>query len=185
MSTKPNPDTLMSTALADLKHSLELAESNSSDNDGRIRSFETAMTAILALHALADSDQEPSPQQLEEFRSRFVELATPNILTVFNYVDGTFYYATDPVGFGWETAGLRRSALQILIDEYPGGREALGADNIEQIDEIDDLFHEHADDIEPLPDTAIPKDLPASHWWWHLPRATPEEAESARRAYDR
>jgi hypothetical protein len=70
----------------------------------------------------------------------------------------------------WYELSIRRSAIQLAIDEYPGPPVA---DQIkpEDVEELDAELRRvgQFDEQGPVDPAYIPHGLPASHWWWHYP----------------
>lgn len=75
----------------------------------------------------------------------------------------------------WFEPSLRRSALQLLCDQYPVNQ--LSEDDGEDLGEIDQTLREVAPDIEPMTEEDIPTGLPESHWRWWLPSGKPADTE--------
>ncbi|MET8739898.1 hypothetical protein [Streptomyces sp. NPDC004728] len=67
----------------------------------------------------------------------------------------------------WYQACIRRSAIQVLMDEIDRDADHRIL-NRDFVDECDDEFREAAPDAEKLPPSSIP-DVSPSHWWWTAP----------------
>ncbi|MFF2325505.1 MULTISPECIES: hypothetical protein [unclassified Streptomyces] len=67
----------------------------------------------------------------------------------------------------WYQACIRRSAIQVFIDEIDQDVDHAIL-NRDFVDECDDEFREAASDAEQLPPSAIP-DISLTHWWWTAP----------------
>jgi hypothetical protein len=114
------------------------------------------------------------------FRHTIADLVRVNSRTMTYYVMNSYYRATSVVVDGWRKPSLRRSAIQFVLENYPGVRDGLEDDDIDLIDEIDCVLCDHADEVAPLPKSHIPDGIPESHWWWWEPSASRAYAEHAR-----
>lgn len=61
----------------------------------------------------------------------------------------------------------RRSAIQILLDEYADTAVASTID-LDSVDELDGELRRLGLDAPPVPRDEIPN-VPHSHWWWRYP----------------
>lgn len=61
----------------------------------------------------------------------------------------------------------RRSAIQVLLDDYAGAPLAdVGPTTVANLDvEMRRLGEQYG----PVPATFVPAGLPATHWWWRFP----------------
>ena len=94
-------------------------------------------------------------------------------------------YALRSTGDGFAKSCDRRSGIQFIIDEFVPFSEFVHPDNADQLEDIDDLYTQHADDIPPIRPEDIPSWLPESHWWWRAPtRHHMSKQEIDRKLYD-
>lgn len=110
-----------------------------------------------------------SEEELIEFKSRVVQLIGTEPDNLFRYIYDSFDCVWSSPNDGWDDACMRRSAIQLLLDEFPGGGALFSTEDRELLDEIDEAFYERVRFVHPLPDDDIPPGLPESHWWWRLP----------------
>lgn len=113
-----------------------------------------------------------SEEELIEFKFLVVQLIGAEPDNLFRYIYDSFDCVWSSPDDGWDAAGMRRSAIQLLFDEFPGGVALFSTEGRELLDEIDEAFCERVRFVPPMPDDDIPPDLPESHWWWRLPEKT-------------
>ncbi|MFB7719319.1 hypothetical protein [Nocardia sp. NPDC056100] len=70
---------------------------------------------------------------------------------------------------GRDQACIRRTAVQLLFDDYPGSSNIFTDEYRSLIDEMDEILMTGASEVDPLLEILIPNHVPASHWWWRLP----------------
>jgi hypothetical protein len=75
---------------------------------------------------------------------------------------------------GWYKACMKRSAAQVIAEDVDRDDER---PLIEPgpLNEVDTEMREIGPGLPPLPPEVVPKGLPASHWWWFLPKGPPED----------
>ncbi|MGV9675867.1 hypothetical protein ACWDSJ_11365 [Nocardia sp. NPDC003482] len=180
MTNLSNLDQLRASACADLKLSLELEGARSDDHRRRVRCFTYAMETLVKLQAVLESSDRPSDADLAEFRRTIGSLVAANQRTLYSYINRTFTVSASAIVDGWVAPSIRRSAIQLLLDSFPEAASAFGEEELDLLEEIDEILHDRAQYIEPLPDHRIPAALPDTHWWWRLPSASPEFAARMR-----
>ncbi|MFI9509692.1 hypothetical protein [Nocardia sp. NPDC052566] len=161
----------MDDALKRLTRSRDIDASNSGENAIRITLFADAMTALVGVHIGMSAGFAPSSSELDSFRFKVAALVQANSRSLFSYVHRSVDSAIRSRVDGWYDPCLRRSAIQILLDEFPGAADAFDQEDRESIEEMDEWLRDRAPDILSLPERIIPTGLPASHWWWRLPAA--------------
>lgn len=169
----------MGAVIADLGIALELDRSGSAEHDTRVDAFERAMEGLVRVECGIFSS-EYDTAELAELRHKVADLAIANSRTMTYYLMNSYSRATSAIVDGWRKPSLRRSAIQFMLENYPGVRDGLEDDDIDLIDEIDCVFRDHADEVAPLPRNMIPEGIPESHWWWWEPSASPAYAEHVR-----
>ncbi|MFF0493964.1 hypothetical protein ACFYTQ_33515 [Nocardia sp. NPDC004068] len=117
MATAPPANRLMASVRVDLERALELDRSGSEDHSGRVGHFGHAMETLVTLQAVFTTHDGPSAADLADFRYRIGSLVAANARTLHNYVYESFYAATDALVDGWLDPSLRRSAVQLLLDD--------------------------------------------------------------------
>ncbi|WP_194829407.1 hypothetical protein [Nocardia sp. XZ_19_231] len=170
---------LMGVVIADLGLALELDRSGSAEHDTRVDAFHRAMEGVVRVECGARiSEQEIAP--LADLRHEIADLVRANSRTMTYYLMNSHYRATSVIIDGWRNSSIRRSAIQFLLEDYPGVHDFLEEDGADLIDEIDTVLRDHADEVAPIPKHVIPEEIPESHWWWWEPSASPAYAEHAR-----
>ncbi|MFR9750526.1 hypothetical protein ACL02S_05770 [Nocardia sp. 004] len=151
--------------------SRELEQLKSEDNILRIVSFERAMYSLVGVQIGLSEGSAPSASDLENFRVRVVSLIAGSSHTFFNYLCDVFDYVFAAWEDGWEKPCYCRSAIQLLIDDYPGAAKLVHEDDEIRgmLEEVDDALRERGVEEDPLQEEDIPASLPDSHWWWRLP----------------
>ncbi|WP_157535091.1 hypothetical protein [Nocardia inohanensis] len=134
------------------------------------------MTSIVGVQVgLATKANPPSKDELEAFRRDVSDLMIANGRSLYSYIDRGLDYAIRSRIDGWYEPSIHRSAIQLLIDDYPGGSSVFDEEALDLLDEMDEMLNDRAPDVPPLPESIIPPGMPESHWWWHLPSGDPGE----------
>jgi hypothetical protein len=68
----------------------------------------------------------------------------------------------------WYELCMRRSVIQVLLDDCTGTPVAESIDPVE-VAELDVELRRVGMDQGPVPEQFVPKGLPDSHWWWKYP----------------
>jgi hypothetical protein len=74
--------------------------------------------------------------------------------------------AADPTG--WREISLRRSAVQVIVDDHP---HPTGWFDAGRLDALDARLREVVTFQHPVPWEEVPAALAGTHWWWHLPES--------------
>ncbi|MGS2807387.1 hypothetical protein [Nocardia sp. MW-W600-9] len=164
----------------DLEISLEIDRRGLEAHDSRVDAFERAMNGVVRVECCVRSREREPTASMVDLRRSIAALVSSNSRTMAYYLMNSHYRATSVMVEGWRDVSVRRSAIQFLLDNYPGMRESLGEDDVELVAEIDDVLRDHADEAAPLPKSAIPVGIPESHWWWWAPSASASCAEHVR-----
>jgi hypothetical protein len=131
--------------------------------------FRQAMTSLVVLHHAQAVQGALPASELDQFRRDSVPLlATPKQLASF--ILRAHFLAEGANDNQWYELSMRRSAIQIAIDDYPGSpvADVILTEDVEELDsELRALGQ--ADEQGPIDPAYIPQGLPASHWWWHYP----------------
>ncbi len=133
------------------------------------QAFRDAMEQLVLLHHYQAVHGPLSAERLAEFRRQSAPLlATSPHLGA--YIWRAQFLAEGANENYWYELSMRRSAIQLAIDDYPGWPVA---DQI-KLDDVDALDTElrrvgQFDEQGPIDPAYIPHGLPANHWWWHYP----------------
>ncbi|MEV0342670.1 hypothetical protein AB0H49_26945 [Nocardia sp. NPDC050713] len=122
-------------------------------------------------------DDAPTPEELADFEGAVAALLQESQSALSLYIGETLTETFRVRSGGWFEPSLRRSALQLLCDQYPDVANRLSEDNREDLAEIDQTLREVAPDIEPMTEEDIPTGLPGGHWRWWLPSGKPADTE--------
>jgi hypothetical protein len=87
------------------------------------------------------------------------------------YISATEAYAVRGRSDGYVAACQHRSALQLLIDEFPD-RAPLSDTDRDELEDVDEELREAAEDAPPPHRAQIPSWAPRTHWWWWAPKRT-------------
>jgi hypothetical protein len=141
----------------------------SSDKHLEARAFGDAMKQLVLLHHY-QAVQGPLPaERIAEFRRQSEPmLAVPFSLDL--YIALAESLAQGANENYWYELSMRRSAIQFVIDDYPGPPVADQLDP-ETLADLDTELRRLGQDDEqgPIAPAYIPQGLPDSHWWWHYP----------------
>ncbi|MET8778852.1 hypothetical protein ABZV58_27935 [Nocardia sp. NPDC004654] len=173
----PSSQQCMVNVLAGLRRDLEHSASGAANAIRRTAGFADTMAALVGVHAGLCGDDAPTPQELADFEIAVAALLQEDQPALSLYIGETLTETFRARSGGWFEPSLRRSALQLLCDQYPGVANRLSEDNREDLAEIDQTLREVAPDIEPLAEEEIPTGLPESHWWWRLPSGNSADVE--------
>ncbi|MFS2295312.1 MAG: hypothetical protein FWJ90_21875 [Actinomadura sp.] len=72
---------------------------------------------------------------------------------------------------GYRPACEHRSAIQLLIDDFPEDAP-LEESLLDALADVDETLAEAAEDAPPLHRAQIPSWAPRDHWWWWAPKRT-------------
>ncbi|RCV49120.1 hypothetical protein [Marinitenerispora sediminis] len=148
---------------------------------------ERALDKLMDLQQVVQETPQ-SPEDFAYFKKQVVQLlkTDQNGHGLTMYVFHCFNYAGRGRLDGFEEACHRRSAVQLLNDEYAPWSELFIPDDLEVIEEIDELLEEASDDAPPVPEPGIPGWVPDTHWWWRAPKRQDmtEEERAERIDYD-
>lgn len=142
---------------------------NPTETTRRDYRFERAMEQlVLICHYQAVQGALPAEKLAEFRRASAPLLATPPHLDA--YILRTRFHAEGANENEWYVLSMRRSAIQLAIDDYPGPPVAdeISAEDIEALDQELRQLGQH-DEQGPIDPAYIPQGLPDSHWWWHYP----------------
>ena len=147
---------------------LERLGQGGSDESLKTDRLASAMASLVGLGVRLHNEPDADwiTQDMPAFRVRARELLKEHRPILSRYIAGMETSIWEGTPEGWYNASVRRSAVQIIIDELDRDDEQL----IERkrISEDDDDMRQEAPDMEPLPPDVIPA-LPHSHWWWWAP----------------
>ncbi|MFC7329197.1 hypothetical protein [Marinactinospora rubrisoli] len=153
----------------------EGAELESGSAAGHVR---RALNKLMDLQQVVQ-EARSLPEGFAEFKEQVVRLLNsgrnPAGLSIYTF--DCFNYAMRGRLDGFSRACHRRSALQLLNDEYTPWSELLIPDDLDEIMEIDETLEEVSDDAPPVPEAAIPSWVPDTHWWWRAPKRQDMTAE--------
>jgi len=110
-----------------------------------------------------------SPEHLQQFRKdSAAALASSNLVPA--YVLKALFLAESANDNQWYELSMRRSAIQSLLEDYRGTPVAalIKLDDVAQLDEELRSLGQN-DEQGPVDESAIPRGLPETHWWWRYP----------------
>ncbi|MGX1806651.1 hypothetical protein ACWIGI_13135 [Nocardia sp. NPDC055321] len=148
---------------------MNIDESESGDDSLRISYFANGMAMLIGVRVGMKGEDAPSSVEVDDFRAQVESLLIANRRSFFSYLYRSMDLAIRSPIEGWYEPCLRRSAIQLVLDDYPKAAEVLDSEDRETVEEIDEWLRDRAPEISRLPDSVIPHEMPASHWWWRLP----------------
>lgn len=128
--------------------------------------------AMMGLVGLYDREAETgpaAPDAMRAFRAQSGELLERLGRRTNHFVIDALGLAQSSRDEGWAELCMSRSAIQSLLDDYPGTGVAALVDQ-DELEELDERLREIAPDQTPVPEADQPRGLPADHWWWPLPQ---------------
>ncbi|WP_433600320.1 hypothetical protein ACQPXH_00155 [Nocardia sp. CA-135953] len=142
--------------------SKEYADSGSERHlSTRWGTFENAMSELIGVQV--GGGDPVSDTELAEFRSEVISRIDAD-RHAFSVCIG---HALDSAVTGrWEEAFIRRSAIQLLLDDYPGSSDLLYDQNLDELKEMDEILRSSAEYADDVPDYPMLRGLPPTHWWW-------------------
>jgi len=131
-------------------------------------SFDDAMAALVGIYDRQAVHGAVDPAAMARFRRESAEILAGFGERVTRYVTDTLDDVEDADPCDWGRLSLRRSSIQLLVDDYPGSVvAALALEG--DLPELDEELRRFAPAKAPVPERAIPRGLPDGHWWWRLP----------------
>jgi hypothetical protein len=132
--------------------------------------FRYALLCLVSLHDRVDVVGPVDPERLRRFRRESGEALVSFSRDIVAYVTDTTYLAEEASDDELYELCIRRSEIQFLVDDYEGTAVAALV-NLSEVAQLDGDLRRVGEEQGPLPEPFVPKGLPASHWWWHQPRA--------------
>jgi hypothetical protein len=133
--------------------------------------FHRALICLVGLHDRLVIAGAVDPARLAQFRHDSAAALTSFDGQIAAYVQETIAIAEDASEGEWLKLCYRRSAIQVVREDYAGSPAAAWIDeaDLRALDrELERVGGEHG----PVPERLVPRGLPTSHWWWRYP-ATP------------
>lgn len=156
-------ENMMANALAALARAAE-------NGPARKAHFCNALVALVGVYERSARAGAPAPERLATFRRDCAA-------ALAGCTDLLSWYASDACTLAeganddeWPELCMRRSALQVLLDDQPEAAAAIDRDDLA---ELDTEMRRVGDDQGPLPADIVVPGLPASHWWWRYPEEQP------------
>ena len=131
-------------------------------------SFERAMEALVRIYDREAVYGPVDPATRARFRQESAKVIAGFGFQVTRFVDATLDDVASGDPCDWVWLSLRRSAIQLLIEDYAGTLVAALALQ-GSLSELDAELRKFAPEKAPVPERSIPKGLPDGHWWWRLP----------------
>lgn len=131
-----------------------------------------SLDALVSLVRLYDRQAAVGPvpaERLQQFRAESAAaLSRTNLVPA--YVLKAQFLADSANDNQWYELAMRRSAIQLLIDDYHDTPVAplVDLEEVAQLDEELRSLGQH-DEQGPVDERAIPRGLPDTHWWWRYP----------------
>lgn len=136
--------------------------------------FRDALAYLVGLHGrIAKADLKES-EVLKKFREESCAELVKFENKLRAYSDITLFMAEGANENEWYELCLRRSVIQILLDDY---METPVAEfiNLDDVSDLDIELRRVGLEQGPIPEEFIPNGLPESHWWWHYPKESNDE----------
>lgn len=129
-----------------------------------------AMASLVGVEVVRARERPPR-EVIERFRAESAAALAPYAAHVRHYVWTIADEAeVDERGEDWPEVCTRRSAIEILLNEYAGTRATSAIDPAD-VARLDVELRRLGALAGPLPPGEVPPGLPASHWWWRHPAA--------------
>jgi hypothetical protein len=157
-----DPRQLMSETLVDL----HTASEDRPDADGY---FHRAMMSLVGLYDRQAECGAVHPEEMAAFRRESGDAMLRLDRRIPVYLSSTLGRAETAEEGDWYQLAMRRSVIQSLLDDYAGTRVAQLVEEDPDLSELDDELRRVAEEQDPVPEHIIPRGIPNSHWWWHLP----------------
>lgn len=155
--------------LSSFRNALERLGDGHPDDALQVDRLTAAMVNLVGLgvrlHREPDADW--IDNELPAFRTRVRDLLTAVRPILSGYLARMETSIWENSLDGWYDASIRRSAVQVVMDEFADGDDRPLIDP-HRISEADAEMRDAAPEIPPLPPEAVP-DLPSTHWWWRAP----------------
>jgi hypothetical protein len=129
------------------------------------REYRLALICLVGVYSQKD---QIDPEQLRRFRNESAVALASFENRISAFPDVTTFLAEGAQDGEWYELCMRRSAIQLLIDEYAGTPVAALIDPAD-VAALDVELRRVGKEYGPVPDPFVPKGLPDSHWWWFFP----------------
>ena len=149
---------------------------NNAHIDGRKGeyAFRDALVCLVGLHdRLAKADFKES-DVLKQFREESCAELVKFEKKLRAYSDITLFMAEGANENEWYELCMRRSIIQLLLDDYRGTPVAEFID-LDDVSDLDIELRRVGLEQGPIPEEFIPNGLPENHWWWHYPEESKGE----------
>ena len=151
-----------------------IEEQDENDHVGRAAAMGDATTDVLAVSLLAGQDRAQPwvERELPAFREHVRDALRrhrPALAAWLGTIDVALWQRNRD---GWYRASLGRSAAEVLVHEEDDGDDPLVPPH--RLAEVDEEMRDIGPGLNALPPEVIPRGLPESHWWWHLPQGPNE-----------
>lgn len=153
--------------MAALLQHLARARAGGPDAD---REFRRALVRLVGLYDRQAQVGAVDRQRLQAFRRESGEALMAFRDKLGAYAHRALILAEGANEGEWYELCMRRSVIQLLLDDYAGTPVASLIDG-DYVADLDVEMERVGMDQGPLPESFIPKGLPESHWWWHYPEA--------------
>ncbi len=129
--------------------------------------FRDALICLVGLHDRQAETALVDEQVLRQFRRESCEALMKFEKKLRAYSDLTLFIAEGANDGEWYALCMRRSVIQLLLDDYAGTPVA---DFIDVLDvaELDVEMRRVGQEQGPVPKSFEPRGLPESHWWWRF-----------------
>lgn len=134
--------------------------------------FAEAMGYLLQVSIAEVNGQGPTREESERLWNAVHETLVEHPDKLHSYAIATEMNALRARDGGWRRASWGRSVLE-FIRTHPKFVDFGEPLEDEDMASIDEPLREAAPEVEPLTPKEVPAGVPASHWWWRAPSATP------------
>lgn len=159
----------MDSALESLRRSTTVPVDRQDRRFLRDAAFADAMLALVGV-GVKSAESSVSSDDMNTFREEIVQFIDADTDALYCYIDDSVEYVLNRSIDEWDEVCIRRSAIQLLRDDYPGGVQLFSDEDDRLVKEMDDLILENYSVAEPLAEFQILTTLPKSHWWWSTVR---------------
>jgi hypothetical protein len=126
------------------------------------------LIALVDLHTHQAQMRSVNREVIQRFQQESLDALMNFPAEIESYSDIALFLSEGANDDEWYELCMRRSVIQILLDEYAGTPLAALIDPSDVAD-LDLELRRVGIEQGPIPDPFVPDNLPNSHWWWHYP----------------
>ena len=149
---------------------ITLLQSNAEEEDGK-KADKVFKEIVFRLVELWEKNRANAPTWPPGFQHQAAKLLRRfgNRWGFQIYLSECEMYGEQSTGDGFPNFCSMRSRIQLIIDEFVPFSDLVHPDDEDQLEELDEMCLQQANEIPPISPENVPSWVPESHWWWWAP----------------